>query len=74
MYEVEYSDGYRASMSANAIAQNLFASIDKEGNRHVLFSEIVDHRTDVTKVTQQDAFVTTRDYQRVGDSGSMEGW
>ena len=60
MYEVEYSDDYRASMSANAIAQNLFASIDEEGNRHVLFSEIVDHRTDGTEVTQQDAFVTTR--------------
>ena len=60
MYEVEYSDGYRASMSANAIAQNLFNSIDKEGNRHVLFSEIVDHQTDGTEVTQQDAFVTTR--------------
>ena len=47
-------------MSANAIAQSLFAQVDAEGNRHVLFEEIVDHRTDGKEVKQQDAFITTR--------------
>ena len=37
MYEVEFQDGYKASSAANAIAENLFAQIDDEGNRHVLF-------------------------------------
>ena len=46
-------------MAANAIAQNLFAQVDAEGNRHVLFDEIIDHRTDGKEVKQQDAFLTT---------------
>ena len=32
MYEVEYPDGHKASLSANAIAQNMFAQVDEEGN------------------------------------------
>ena len=60
MYEVEFRNGYRTSLAANAIAENLFAQIDDEGNRHVLFQEIVDHRTNGKQVLQQDAFVTTR--------------
>ena len=47
-------------MTANAIAQNLFAQVDAEGNRHGLFDEIVDHRTDGTDIKQQDVFLTTR--------------
>ena len=46
VYEVEYADGYKSSMVANAIAMNLFAQVDAEGNRHALFEEIADHRTD----------------------------
>jgi Reverse transcriptase (RNA-dependent DNA polymerase) len=60
MYEVEFQDGHRASLAANAIAENLFAQIDDEGNRHVLFDEIIDHRTNGKQVMQQDAFLTTR--------------
>ena len=59
-YEVEFQDGYKTSMAANAIAENLFAQIDDEGNRHVLFKEIIDYRTSGKQVLQQDAFVTTR--------------
>ena len=47
-------------MTANSIAQNLFAQVDEEGHRHVLFDEIVDHRTDGKEMKQQDAFVTTK--------------
>ena len=42
------------------IAENLFAQIDDEGNRHVLFQEIIDHRVNGKQVLQQDAFITTR--------------
>lgn len=59
MYEVEYLDGYKASLTANAIALNLFAQVDEEGNRHVLMDEICDHRVDGTEVKQQDAFLMT---------------
>ena len=37
MYEVEYLDGFTTSMAANSIAENMFAQVDEEGNRHVLF-------------------------------------
>ena len=60
MYEVEYQDGHKTSLAANAIAENMFAQVDDEGNRHVLFEAIVDHQTDGTEVKQQDAFLTTR--------------
>ena len=46
MYEVECADGHKASMAANTIAINLFAQVDEDGNRHVLFNEITDHRSD----------------------------
>ena len=35
MYEVEYQDGTKVSLAANYIAENLFAQVDQEGNRHV---------------------------------------
>ena len=60
MFEVEFQDGHKASMAANAIAENLFSQIDDEGNRHVLFQEIVDYRTNGKQVLQQDAFITNR--------------
>jgi hypothetical protein len=60
IYEVEFQDGYKASLAANAIAENLFAQIDDEGNRHVLFQEIIDYRTNGKQILQQDAFLTTR--------------
>lgn len=51
IYEVEYLDGRRASLSANAIAENLFAQVDEEGNRFVLLDSIMDHRVDGSQVT-----------------------
>jgi hypothetical protein len=43
MYEVEYPDGHKASLAANAIAENTFAQVNDEGGRHVLFEKIIDH-------------------------------
>ena len=59
LYEVEYLDGHKAAMSANIIADNMFAQVDEEGNRFVLMDEITDHRRGVDAVSQQDAFITT---------------
>ena len=39
MYEVESVDGEKASLTANYIAENLFALVDDEGNQHVLMNE-----------------------------------
>jgi hypothetical protein len=60
LHEVEFQDRYRASLVANVIAENLFAQIDDEGNRHVLFQESIDHRTNGKQILQQDAFITIR--------------
>ena len=32
MHEVEFLDGHKQALSANAIAENMFASVDKEGH------------------------------------------
>jgi hypothetical protein len=32
LYDAEFQDGYRTSLAANSIAENLFAQIDDEGN------------------------------------------
>ena len=53
MYEVEYADGYKTAMAANAIANNLFAQVDLDGRRFVLFKEIIDHRTDGTEIKEE---------------------
>ena len=59
MYEVKYQDSHTAALAENLIAENLFAQVDEEGNRSVLFDEIVDVRIDGTQVLQQYSFVTT---------------
>ena len=72
-YEVEYQDVHKASLSANPIAQNMFAQVDEEGNRHILFQEIVDHRVDGKEIKQQDAFITTKTGTRCRRE-TTQGW
>jgi hypothetical protein len=59
MYEVDYPDKHKASLAANAIAENMSAQVGGKGNHHVLSEEIIDHKTDGTEVKQQDAFLST---------------
>ena len=59
VYEVEFSDGHRASLAANIIAENLYSQVDPEGNRHVMFDNIIDHRTNGKQLLKDDAFITT---------------
>ena len=60
IYEVEFTDGEKASLAANYIAENLFAQVDDEGNRQDLMNEIIDYQTNGTELKQQDAFITTK--------------
>ena len=59
IYEVEYLDGHKASLAANAIAENLFAQIDDEGNRFVTFDSIMAHRVDGSETKEDDAYITS---------------
>jgi hypothetical protein len=79
--DAEHPDGHKTSLAANAIAENMIAQVDDyEGNRHILFDEITDHRTDGTEVKeQQDAFIAARtgskqrrDMRSSSNNGRME--
>jgi hypothetical protein len=59
VFEVEFLDGETAAMTANAIAENLFAQVDQEGHRLLLMDEIIDHRRGPDAVSQADAFITS---------------
>jgi hypothetical protein len=54
LYEVEYTDGYKAALTANTIAENMFSQVDGDGHRHVLFDAIIGHRTDGTEIKNDD--------------------
>ena len=58
IYEVEYMDGDKYSLSANLIIENMFAQIYEEGNHHVLMDDITNYWLDEATVKIQDAFVT----------------
>ena len=60
LYEVEYLDGHKASLAANAIAENLFAQIDEKGNRHVTIDSIMAHRVDGTQLTKENGFIISQ--------------
>jgi Reverse transcriptase (RNA-dependent DNA polymerase) len=60
VFEVEFLDGHTVSMTANAIAESLFAQVDSEGRRLLLIDEIVDHRKSGEAVDVADGFITTK--------------
>ena len=59
LYEVEYLDGHKANLSANIIAENMYAQVDEHGHREVLFDEITDVRSNNEAIKPEDAFYTT---------------
>lgn len=60
LYEVEFKDGHTESMAANLIAECMFAQVDKEGNRHVIMDQSIDHRREGGALNQAEAFVDHR--------------
>jgi hypothetical protein len=75
VFEVEYADGHTATMSATAMSQCMFEQVDQEGNRFLLFEDVIYHRSTKDAVTQMDAFTTASNgrksqskLQKVGNS------
>ena len=73
VYEVEYVDGHKASLTANAIAKDMFAQVDDEENIHDLFDEIINYRHNALALKQADAFIATSsdNWQRLE---TTKGW
>jgi hypothetical protein len=58
MHEVEFPDGQVAEYSANAIAENMYAQCNAEGNQYLLLNETIDWRKDdSTTVTHDDMYI-----------------
>ena len=73
MFEVEFLDGTKQAMSANVIAENLFAQVDQDGHRLLLIDEIVDYRTTADAIKQADAFITLKN-GRKSRRQTTKGW
>ena len=73
LYEVEYMDGHKASLTANSIAQNMFAQVDEEGNRHVILDSIIDYRTNGNELQEHDAYITSKNGGRRRKE-TTKGW
>mmetsp|Transcript_4573 Transcript_4573/g.7098 ORF Transcript_4573/g.7098 Transcript_4573/m.7098 type:complete len:164 (-) Transcript_4573:1972-2463(-) len=72
MYEVQFADEHKQAVAANIIAKNMFAMVDEEGHRHLLFDSIVDFRR-TSAVTQEDAFVVSSNGNR-RQRETTKGW
>jgi hypothetical protein len=52
LYEVQMQDGAIIEYAANTIAENLYSQIDEQGNKHLIFKAIIDHRRDNSTVLE----------------------
>ena len=53
-YEVEFPGGEIAELTANAIAEAMYAQCDDDGNEYLLFDCIVDHKKNDKGPDQED--------------------
>ena len=60
IYKVKYTDGYKAYLTANSIAMNMFAQVDDEGNMHDIFDSIVSHRNDGSNIKEKDSIIKSK--------------
>jgi len=59
-YEVTFPDGSTEAMTANTIAESIYAQTDQEGRSYSILSGIVDHRNNGHAVSKDDGFTTDR--------------
>ena len=60
VYEAEYLDIHKASLAANTISDNIFSQVDEEGNKVLLFDEIVDHPVDGKETMHQESLIISK--------------
>jgi Reverse transcriptase (RNA-dependent DNA polymerase) len=72
-YDVEFPDGEVKEYSANVIAENLLSQVDTEGSHLNIFDCILEHKSNDTALTQEDAYLVTSSGQR-RIRKTTEGW
>jgi len=72
-YKVEFDDGGVSELTANVIAESMYAMCDENGDYILLFDLIIDHRKHDTAMTKIDQkFVDSRGKQQY--KRSIKGW
>jgi hypothetical protein len=57
LYEVEFDDGRTGVYSTIIIAQHIYEQVDDDGQQHILFDDVIDHRKGTDAVSPDDGFV-----------------
>ena len=60
IYEVEFQDGTVKEYTANVIADNIYAQVDREGFMYTLLDVIIDFKKDNSAVTSDNQYVIDR--------------
>ena len=60
-YIVNFEDGDQVELSANTIAQSMYAQCDPDGDQYVMFDSIVDFRRSTTALCYADQKVFKAD-------------
>ena len=59
-YTVEMSDGSSQELTANIIAELMFAQVDSEGHHYQLLQEITDHRKERSEIPISDGMIRSQ--------------
>ena len=73
IYEVEYHDGHKESLTANTTAKNIFSQDYEEGNGHVLLDCIEDNQSGGTELPIDEAYITSKNGGRCKRQ-TTKGW
>jgi len=73
VYEVQFGDGSTVEYGANLVAENMMAQSDPEGNRHMIFREIVDHQVSDDAIKKEEGFTISYN-GNVHPKKTTKGW
>jgi hypothetical protein len=69
-YLIEFNDGSIDVLTANAIAESMYAQVDAEGRAYSLLDQIIEHKSDGNALSKDDAYLPgTRQLRR-----TTKGW
>ena len=57
VYNVQFNDGHIEEYAANTIAENIYSQLDSNGERYLIFQEIIDHMKDDTAIQVKDKYI-----------------